>query len=357
MASQPTFSASTAAPAMASAPYLSGLNPEQLAAVTAEDGPLLVLAGAGTGKTRVLTTRLAHILLTGRARPHEVLAVTFTNRAAREMVERLEGLVGRSSAGMWLGTFHAMGVRMLRAHAELVGLQSSFTILDSDDQERLAKQIIQAADLDERRWPARLLVTIIQRWKDRGYRPDQVPASETGDFALGKGVALYAAYQQRLVTLNACDFGDLLLHGLTLLTQQPGLLAQYQRRFRTILVDEYQDTNVAQYLWLRLLAGGHKNVTCVGDDDQSIYSWRGADAGDVLVAAGQEAQPWILTTLVSWSIVHQDGAEAALVLGQEPGLYVAGSGRAAAGRPKSQALAVTDGWWAAWRATPLPSAK
>ena len=264
------------------APYLTGLNPEQHAAVTAPDGPLLVLAGAGTGKTRVLTTRLAHILMTGRARPQEVLAVTFTNRAAREMVERVEGLIGRSVSGMWLGTFHAMGVRLLRTHAELVGLQPSFTILDSDDQERLAKQILQAAELDERRWPARLLVAIIQRWKDRGYRPDQVPPSEVGDFALGKGVTLYAAYQQRLQTLNACDFGDLLLHGLTLLTQHADLLARYQQRFRAILVDEYQDTNVAQYLWLRLLAGGHKNITCVGDDDQSIYSWRGAEVGNIL---------------------------------------------------------------------------
>ena len=282
MGGQPSTLARAGQPLQGEPPYLGGLNPEQRAAVTAPDGPLLVLAGAGTGKTRVLTTRLAHLLLTGRARPHEVLAVTFTNRAAREMVERVEGLIGRSVAGMWLGTFHAMGVRMLRAHAELVGLQSSFTILDSDDQERLAKQIIQAADLDERRWPPRLLVATIQRWKDRGYRPDQVPAAEVGDFALGRGVALYAAYQERLATLNACDFGDLLLHGLTLLTQQPELLARYQQRFRAILVDEYQDTNVAQYLWLRLLAAGHKNITCVGDDDQSIYSWRGAEVGNIL---------------------------------------------------------------------------
>ena len=262
--------------------YLAGLNPEQRAAATAEDGPLLVLAGAGTGKTRVLTTRIAHILLTGRARPAELLAVTFTNRAAREMAERVEHLVGGSVAGMWLGTFHAMGARMLRTHAELVGLQPSFTILDADDQERLARQVIQAAELDDRRWPARLLVGIIQRWKDRGYRPDQVPATEAGDFALGRGVELYGAYQQRLLTLNACDFGDLLLHGLTLLTSQPDLLGRYQRRFRAVLVDEYQDTNVAQYLWLRLLAGGHRNVTCVGDDDQSIYSWRGAEVGNIL---------------------------------------------------------------------------
>ena len=262
--------------------FLARLNPEQRAAVTAADGPLLVLAGAGTGKTRVLTTRLAHLLLTGRVRPGEVLAVTFTNKAAREMTARVEQLIGRSVQGMWLGTFHAMGVRMLRRHAELVGLKPSFTILDSDDQERLAKQVIQAADLDEKRWPARVLVAIIQRWKDRGWRPSQIPASEVGDFALGKGPALYAAYQDRLRTLNACDFGDLLLHCLTLLTEQPDVLADHQRRFRAILVDEYQDTNVAQYLWLRLLAQKHKNITCVGDDDQSIYSWRGAEVGNIL---------------------------------------------------------------------------
>ncbi|MFO1036858.1 MAG: UvrD-helicase domain-containing protein [Geminicoccaceae bacterium] len=262
--------------------YLEGLNPEQKAAVEAPDGPLLVLAGAGTGKTRVLTTRLAHLLITGRARAGEVLCVTFTNKAAREMGERVERLIGRSLQGMWLGTFHAMGVRMLRQRAELVGLRPSFTILDTDDQERLCKQVIQAADLDEKRWPARVLSTVIQRWKDRGYRPDQVPAMEAGDFALGKGAELYAAYQERLVTLNACDFGDLLLHCLTLLNRHPDVLAGYQRRFRAVLVDEYQDTNVAQYLWLRLLASGHKNITCVGDDDQSIYSWRGAEVGNIL---------------------------------------------------------------------------
>ena len=282
MRGQFTLTAPPDEAAAAAAPYLAGLNPEQRQAVTAPDGPLLVLAGAGTGKTRVLTTRLAHLLLTGRVRPHEVLAVTFTNKAAREMVERVERLIGRSVAGLWLGTFHAMGVRMLRAHAELAGLQPSFTILDTDDQERLAKQILQASDVDERRWPARVLVAIIQRWKDRGYRPDQVPAVEVGDFALGRAVELYAAYQGRLKTLNACDFGDLLLHGLSLLTTHPDLLARYQARFRAILVDEYQDTNVAQYLWLRLLAGGHKNLTCVGDDDQSIYSWRGAEVGNIL---------------------------------------------------------------------------
>jgi DNA helicase-2/ATP-dependent DNA helicase PcrA len=262
--------------------HLAGLNPEQLAAVTAPDGPLLVLAGAGTGKTRVLTCRLAHLLVTGRVRPGEVLAVTFTNKAAREMAERVERLIDRSVQGMWLGTFHAMGVRMLRAHAELVGLEPSFTILDTDDQLRLSKQVIQAAGLDERRWPARGLLALIQRWKDKGWTPERVPEAELSDFALGRGRELYAAYQERLRTLNACDFGDLLLHGLELLTARPELLERYQRRFRAILVDEYQDTNVAQYLWLRLLAQGHRNITCVGDDDQSIYSWRGAEVGNIL---------------------------------------------------------------------------
>jgi len=267
---------------IAAPPYLQGLNPEQQEAVTADDGPLLVLAGAGTGKTRVLTTRLAHILITGRARPHELLAVTFTNKAAREMVERVERLIGRSCAGLWLGTFHSVGLRLLRAHAELVGLQSGFTILDTDDQLRLVKQVVQAAELDEKRWAPRMLLGLIQRWKDRGYRPDDVPASEVGEFAAGRSLQLYKAYQQRLSTLNAVDFGDLLLHPLTILRTTPDILATYQRRFRAILVDEYQDTNVAQYLLLRLLAQGHKNITCVGDDDQSIYSWRGAEVGNIL---------------------------------------------------------------------------
>jgi DNA helicase II / ATP-dependent DNA helicase PcrA len=263
-------------------PYLAGLNPEQQAAVMAPDGPLLVLAGAGTGKTRVLTTRLAHLLMTGRARPHEVLAVTFTNKAAREMVERVELLMGRSCAGLWLGTFHSIGLRLLRAHGELVDLQANFTILDTDDQLRLLKQVVQAADLDEKRWAPRLLLGLIQRWKDRGYTPRDVPKSEVGDFAAGRSLQLYAAYQQRLSTLNACDFGDLLLHPLTILRTAPDVLARYQHRFRAILVDEYQDTNVAQYLLLRLLAQTHKNITCVGDDDQSIYSWRGAEVGNIL---------------------------------------------------------------------------
>jgi len=262
--------------------FVTALNPEQRAAVTAPDGPLLVLAGAGTGKTRVLTARLAHLLVTGRARPTGVLAVTFTNKAAREMVERVSALLGRSVEGLWLGTFHALGARLLRRHAELVGLKPNFTILDTDDQLRLTRQVIDAAGLDAKRWAPRALLAIIQRLKDRGLTPEDAPESELDDFAFGRTRELYATYQERLRTLNACDFGDLLLHGLTLFRTEPAILADYQRRFRAILVDEYQDTNVAQYLWLRLLAQAHRNLTCVGDDDQSIYSWRGAEVGNIL---------------------------------------------------------------------------
>jgi ATP-dependent DNA helicase UvrD/PcrA len=273
------------APAPAPSPtpsHLDGLNPEQRAAVEAADGPLLVLAGAGTGKTRVLTTRLANLLITGRARPYQVLAVTFTNKAAREMILRVSNLLGQSVEGLWLGTFHALGARLLRRHAELIGLKANFSILDTDDQLRLLKQVIEAADLDPRRWTPRVLLTIVNRFKDRGLMPAAVPESEISDFALGRTRDLYAAYQERLATLNACDFGDLLLHCLNLFSQEPALLHDYQVRFRAILVDEYQDTNVAQYLWLRLLAQAHRNITCVGDDDQSIYSWRGAEVGNIL---------------------------------------------------------------------------
>ncbi|WP_156034206.1 UvrD-helicase domain-containing protein [Bosea sp. 117] len=263
--------------------YLAGLNPEQREAVETLDGPLLVLAGAGTGKTRVLTTRIAHILSLGRAWPSQILAVTFTNKAAREMKERVGAMVGEQVEGMpWLGTFHSIGVRMLRRHAELVGLKSGFTILDTDDQIRLLKQLLQAENIDEKRWPARLLANTIDGWKNRGLTPEQVPAGEGATFANGRGQALYAAYQARLKALNAVDFGDLLLEGIRLLRENPDVLAEYHRRFRYILVDEYQDTNVAQYLWLRLLAQGSKNVCCVGDDDQSIYGWRGAEVDNIL---------------------------------------------------------------------------
>ncbi len=265
------------------APYLADLNPEQRAAVEAVDGPVLVLAGAGTGKTRVLTARIAHIMCTGRARASEILAVTFTNKAAREMKERIGALVGGAVEGMpWLGTFHSIGVKILRRHAELVGLKSGFTILDTDDQIRLIKQVIEAAGLDRERWPARQLAALIDGWKNRGLTPDKVPRGEAFGFAEGKGATLYGAYQQRLKELNAADFGDLLLEVLRLFLQNPDVLADYQRRFRYTLVDEYQDTNVAQYLWLRLIAGGSPNICCVGDDDQSIYGWRGAEVDNIL---------------------------------------------------------------------------
>jgi DNA helicase-2/ATP-dependent DNA helicase PcrA len=270
------------AAALRPAPYLDALNPAQREAVEALDGPVLVLAGAGTGKTRALTARIAHLLNTERARPNEILAVTFTNKAAREMKHRIGQLVGGVVEGMpWLGTFHSLSTRILRRHAELVGLKSSFAILDTDDQLRLLKQLIQAANIDDKRWPARLLASLIDGWKNRALSPDRVPAAEAGAFN-HKGAELYAAYQARLRALNACDFGDLLLHVVTILQKHGDVLAQYQRWFRYILVDEYQDTNVAQYLWLRLLAGGHRNVCCVGDDDQSIYGWRGAEVGNIL---------------------------------------------------------------------------
>ncbi|WP_040620143.1 ATP-dependent helicase [Rhodovulum sp. PH10] len=320
------------------APYLEGLNPEQREAVETLDGAVLVLAGAGTGKTRVLTTRIAHILRLGRARAGEILAVTFTNKAAREMKTRIGGMVGEVVEGMpWLGTFHSIGAKILRRHAELVGLKPDFTILDVDDQIRLLKQLLAAENIDEKRWPARVLATQIDHWKNRGLSPDQVSAGEAGAFANGRGKDFYTAYQARLKTLNAADFGDLLLETIRLFREHPEVLAQYQNRFKFILVDEYQDTNVAQYLWLRLLgqrprdttgggglvlrdaalraapqdeagsmpvpgprpeepgrspgvskdvatknAAPQKNICCVGDDDQSIYGWRGAEVDNIL---------------------------------------------------------------------------
>jgi DNA helicase-2/ATP-dependent DNA helicase PcrA len=265
--------------------YLARLNPEQRAAIETTDGPLLVLAGAGTGKTRVLTTRFAHILLTGRAKPWQILAVTFTNKAAREMRERVSTLLGNPAEGLWLGTFHALCARMLRRHAETIGLTSSFTILDTDDQLRLLKQVMEPWRLDTKRWPAPGLLGVIQRWKDRGLTPARVTPAEDTDFANGHARAIYDAYQQRLKQLNACDFGDLMLHVTEILRTHPDILAQYHRLFRYILVDEYQDTNTVQYLWLRLLAkqpDGSANICCVGDDDQSIYSWRGAEVENIL---------------------------------------------------------------------------
>jgi DNA helicase-2/ATP-dependent DNA helicase PcrA len=263
--------------------YFKGLNPEQRDAVESTEGPLLVLAGAGTGKTRVLTTRLAHILATKKAWPNQMLAVTFTNKAAREMKERIGHLIGGVVEGMtWLGTFHSIGVKILRNHAELAGLKSGFSILDTDDQIRLLKQLLSAHDIDEKRWPARQLASLIDGWKNRGLLPEKVPAGEAHGFANGTGGRLYAEYQQRLKVVNAADFGDLLLEVLRIFQTHPDVLKIYQSRFKYMLVDEYQDTNVAQYLWLRLLAQGHKNICCVGDDDQSIYGWRGAEVDNIL---------------------------------------------------------------------------
>ena len=306
--------ASLAARAMAArpTPYLDGLNPAQKEAVEKLNGPVLMLAGAGTGKTRALTARIVHLLNTGRARPNEILAVTFTNKAAREMKERVAGMLGQSVEGMpWLGTFHSICVKLLRRHAELIGtgsdanaamrdtdvlddgdtgarqsahaqhLKSNFTILDTDDQIRLLKQLIVANNIDEKRWPARMLAGLIDSWKNRALTPEKVPAADASAYN-HRGTELYDQYQRRLIELNAVDFGDLILHMVTIFQTHPDILEQYRRWFVYILVDEYQDTNVAQYMWLRLLAGGHRNICCVGDDDQSIYGWRGAEVGNIL---------------------------------------------------------------------------
>ncbi|TMM50153.1 UvrD-helicase domain-containing protein [Qipengyuania marisflavi] len=264
-------------------PYAAGLNAPQKQAVLTTEGPVLMLAGAGTGKTAALTARLAHLIATRRAWPSEILCVTFTNKAAREMRNRVARHIGDAVEGMpWLGTFHSIGARMLRRHAELVGLKSNFTIIDTDDQLRLLKQLIVGNDLDEKRWPPRQLAGLIDRWKNRGLNPADLDAAENEAYANGRGQEFYKLYQERLKTLNACDFGDLLLHVLNILRQHRDVLAQYQQRFKYILVDEYQDTNQVQYLWLRLLAQERKNICVVGDDDQSIYSWRGAEVANIL---------------------------------------------------------------------------
>ena len=277
-----TTSLSARASAARSQMYLDDLNDEQRQAVETINGPVLMLAGAGTGKTRALTTRIVHILNLRKARPNEILAVTFTNKAAREMKNRIKFNIGDVIEGMtWVGTFHSICVKILRSNAELVGLKSNFTILDTDDQLRLLKQLIQAENIDEKRWPPRLLAHLIDSWKNKALRPDNIPTNEASLFN-GRGVELYSFYQQRLKSLNAADFGDLLLHVVTILQNNTDILARYQRQFRYILVDEYQDTNIAQYLWLRLLASSHQNICCVGDDDQSIYGWRGAEVGNIL---------------------------------------------------------------------------
>ena len=276
--------APSAAPQDAQIPaYAARLNAPQREAVLTTEGPVLMLAGAGTGKTAALTARLAHLIATRRAWPSEILCVTFTNKAAREMRERVGRHIGDAVEGMpWLGTFHSIGAKMLRRHAELVGLQSNYTIIDTDDQLRLLKQLIQQNDLDEKRWPARQLAGLIDRWKNRGLNPGDLDAVENESYANGRGAQFYKLYQDRLIALNACDFGDLLLHILNIFRKHHDVLAQYQQRFKYILVDEYQDTNQVQYLWLRLLAQARKNICVVGDDDQSIYSWRGAEVANIL---------------------------------------------------------------------------
>ena len=274
----------TQSPALSDEPaWLARLNAPQREAVETTEGPVLILAGAGTGKTAALTARLAYLIGTRRAWPSEVLAVTFTNKAAREMRERVGQLMGEAAEGMqWLGTFHAIAAKMLRRHAELVGLHSNFTILDVDDQLRVLKQLIAAEGIDDKRWPARALAGLIDRWKNRGLTPRDVSHADAEGYANGKGKLLYEQYQERLKTLNACDFGDLLLHMLVIFRAHRDVLESYQRRFKYILVDEYQDTNASQYLWLRLLAQARKNIAVVGDDDQSIYSWRGAEVANIL---------------------------------------------------------------------------
>jgi DNA helicase II / ATP-dependent DNA helicase PcrA len=276
--------ASRAIAAQRDVSFMQELNPEQLKAVQTTDGPVLVLAGAGTGKTRVLTTRIAHILSLGKAYPSQILAVTFTNKAAREMKERIGHLVGGAVEGMpWLGTFHSIGVKLLRRHAELVGLHSNFTILSTDDVTRLIKQLIIAEGIDEKRWPAKQFSSMIDNWKNKALTPKQISEGEALSFGGGKGRKLYSDYQARLSTLNACDFGDLLMHPIRILRDNTDVLADYHKRFRYILVDEYQDTNVAQYMWLRLLSQKTApNICCVGDDDQSIYGWRGAEVDNIL---------------------------------------------------------------------------
>ncbi|MCM8557328.1 ATP-dependent helicase [Sphingomicrobium sediminis] len=263
--------------------YLAHLNPAQLEAAEALDGAVLILAGAGTGKTATLTARLAHLIATRRAWPNQILAVTFTNKAAREMKERVAQITNGAVDNMpWLGTFHSVCARMLRRHAELVGLQNNFTIIDTDDQLRLLKQLMEAERIDVKRWPARQMAGLIDKWKNKGLTPDLIDAADAEGFADGKAPKLYADYQARLRAVNACDFGDLLLHMLTIFKKHGDVLEEWRKRFRYVLVDEYQDTNASQYEWLKLLAAPENNICCVGDDDQSIYSWRGADVTNIL---------------------------------------------------------------------------
>jgi DNA helicase-2/ATP-dependent DNA helicase PcrA len=300
--------------------YFDGLNAPQREAVENIDGPLLVLAGAGTGKTRVLTSRITHILATGKAFPAEILAVTFTNKAAKEMQNRVARMINRPVEGMPIGTFHSIAARFLRYHAELVGLESNYTILDTDDQLRLLKQLIKEDGIDDKRWPAKHMAALIDRWKNKAMTPERVPEGESFAYGEGKGKHIYTLYQARLKAINACDFGDLLLHNILIFQKHPDVLARYHNRFKYILVDEYQDTNVAQYMWLRLLAQASKNICCVGDDDQSIYGWRGAEVGNILKFDADFPGAKIIR-------LEQNYRSTPHILGAASGLIEANSGR------------------------------
>ena len=259
------------------------LNEPQNIAVFHNEGPVLVLAGAGTGKTGVLTTRLIRLLMEKRALPGEILSVTFTNKAANEMKERISSQIGDLSTGLkWLGTFHSIGAQILRFHPQKINLDSNFIILDTDDQLRLLKQVIKDENIDDKRWPAKQLLNLIDKWKNKGLYPENISSNDGDYYANGKGHHLYKIYQDRLKYFNAADFGDLILECIRLFENNPDILESYQKRFKFILVDEYQDTNVSQYKLLKLLSGKYKNICCVGDDDQSIYSWRGAEISNIL---------------------------------------------------------------------------
>ena len=259
------------------------LNEVQKEAVLHDNGPLLVLAGAGTGKTGVLTTRLARILMENMALPGEILSVTFTNKAANEMKSRVGNLIGDMVTGLkWLGTFHSIGAQILRQYPEKVGLKNGFIILDTDDQLRLLKQIIKEENIDDKKWSAKGLLSLIDNWKNKGLSTNQISSDDGDYFANGKGKVLYKKYQDQLKFFNAADFGDLILECIRLFNENPDILESFQNRFKYMLVDEYQDTNTSQYTLLKLLSGKWKNICCVGDDDQSIYSWRGAEVTNIL---------------------------------------------------------------------------
>ena len=262
--------------------YLESLNPLQYESVCSTEGPNLIIAGAGTGKTKVLTTRVAHIIDNNLAFPSQILCVTFTNKAAREMSERVQKLVSQNMEKMpWMGTFHSIGAKIIRNHAEVIGLKKSFTILDKDDQLSLIKQIIKAENLDQSQFSPKLIQSKIDHWKNKAFNPNDIKSESLDNLVDEKSLSIYKIYQARLFEINCLDFGDLLLQCINLF-KVPDIHKRYSNNFKYIHVDEYQDTNAAQYKWLKLLGSHHQNVCCVGDDDQSIYSWRGAEVDNML---------------------------------------------------------------------------